>query len=262
MKETLRIAAVQSNLVWEDVEANLKGFSEKLNTLENKEIDLVVLPEMFATGFTMNPQKFAQPMHGSIVSWMIETAKKHNLHVAGSVAIADKKNFFNRLIWVSPEGKIQHYSKRHLFAYAGEDKKYSAGKTRVLVDLHGWQIMLNVCYDLRFPVWSRNDCNYTILLNVANWPERRAMHWKQLLVARAIENQAFVIGVNRIGEDGNGINHSGDSRIIDPLGNSLWEANANKEEIHIAELQSKDLIETRERFPFLADRDKFRIEKW
>lgn len=262
MKDILRIAALQSNIVWEDIDANLNAHSEKIKSLKNKEIDLIVLPEMFATGFSMNPQKWAQPMQGSIVSWMLQTAKNYTAHVAGSVAIVDKNKFYNRLILVSPEGKIQHYNKRHLFAYAGEDKKYNAGKTRVLVDLHGWQIMLNVCYDLRFPVWSRNDCNYHLLLNVANWPERRAMHWKQLLVARAIENQAFVIGVNRIGEDGNGINHSGESRIIDPLGNSLWEANANKEEIHIAELHSKDLIEIREKFPFLADRDHFRIEKW
>jgi omega-amidase len=262
MKEILRVAAVQSNLVWEDVDANLNAFSEKIKSLKNKEVDLIVLPEMFATGFSMNPQKWAQNMQGSIVSWLLQTAKKYNTHVVGSAAIVDSKYFYNRMIWVSPEGKIQHYNKRHLFAYAGEDKKYTAGKTRVLVDLHGWHVMLNVCYDLRFPVWSRNDCNYSILLNVANWPERRAMHWKQLLVARAIENQAFVIGVNRIGEDGNGINHSGDSRIIDPLGNSLWEANANEEQLFIAELHKKDVLETREKFPFLADRDHFRIEKW
>lgn len=257
----LHITLLQSALHWENPTANLNQFSEQLEKLPGG-AEVVVLPEMFSTGFSMQPQKMAETMEGPTVAWMRTIAQKKRIILAGSVMIAEGENFFNRFIWMQPNGVCYQYDKRHLFAYAGEDKHYTAGDKRVIVSVKGWKILLQVCYDLRFPVWARqstrNEPEYDVILYVANWPERRSLAWKTLLQARAIENQCYVIGVNRVGEDGNGIAHSGDSRIIDPTGQILFE-HSQTPTMFSHHLDEHLLQETRQKLPFLKDADAFEL---
>src|SRR5699024_11051193 len=185
--------------------------------------DLIVLPEMFSTGFTMNPETLAEEMNGPTMKWMLEQAQKFSCVVTGSLPIKEDGKFFNRLIWMRPDGSFEHYDKRHLFGLGKEDRVYSPGNKKLFVELNGWKICPVICYDLRFPVWLRNtNAEYDILLVVANWPEKRSSHWKALIPARAVENQAFVIGVNRVGHDGNEVYHAGDSMCIDPNGKTVY----------------------------------------
>ena len=258
----LNITSIQSNLYWENKADNLRMFSQKIEQLPIH-AELVILPEMFATGFTMNPHPFAETMEGDTVRWMRETASENKIILTGSVIIKEDDKFFNRLIWMLPNGELGFYDKRHLFAFAGENEKYSAGHKRLIASVKGWKINLQVCYDLRFPVWARQQTKngvpeYDVLIYVANWPERRSHAWKTLLCARAIENQCYVIGVNRVGKDGNGIYHSGNSMMINPLGEVLYHM-SDDEDIFTLTLLKKDLEKIREKFPFNRDADSFTL---
>lgn len=237
---------------------------EKIKSIRDK-AEIVVLPEMFSTGFSMKPEQLAETMEGETVAWMKRIASEKKIILTGSLIIAENNNFYNRLVWMLPNGEYGFYDKRHLFGYAGEDNHYSAGTKRLIASAKGWRINLQVCYDLRFPVWARQQSQpegpeYDLLIYVANWPERRAHAWKTLLQARAIENQCFVVGVNRVGNDGNDISHSGDSMIVNALGEVLYTKN-NEEDIFTITLHKKDLEDIRQHLPFLKDADEFMILK-
>lgn len=253
----LNFTLVQSHIVWENIDANLAHYTSILGEAQ-KPLGVVVLPEMFATGFSMNTVQLAQTMDGEIVSWMKQQAKLHNCILSGSAMITEEGHCYNRLLWVLPNGQIHFYNKRHLFAYGQEDQHFTAGDKRVIVQVNGWKIALQVCYDLRFPVWSRNVGDpYDVLIYVANWPEKRQLAWQTLLRARAIENQCYVIGVNRIGLDGHNVHHIGDSAVIDPMGTYLWEAPQAEQSIKTVTLNKENLLCTREQFRFLDDGDNF-----
>ena len=311
---TLTITLIQTEPKWEDKAANLRSLEEKILSIrENTE--LVVLPEMFSTGFSMRPEVLAESMDGPSLAWMRSVAARKRIILTGSLIIEEKGHYFNRLIWMLPNGEYGFYDKRHRFAYAGESEHYTAGHKRLVASVKGWKIMPLVCYDLRFPVWSRQTpaageseapaahslagahtapsapagqprpasapppapgpnapappenpaapneppLEYDVLLYVANWPERRSLAWKTLLQARAIENQSYVIGVNRIGNDGNNIYHSGDSMIVGPLGEILYHGMA-REEIFTLTLRKETLTDVRQRFPFWRDADLFSIQ--
>ncbi|HEX4850846.1 MAG TPA: nitrilase-related carbon-nitrogen hydrolase, partial [Puia sp.] len=243
----------------------------KVRSISEK-TEIVILPEMFSTGFSLNPESLAEEMDGPTLHWMKNLAAEKKIILTGSVIIKEKIenefHYFNRLIWMLPTGEWGIYDKRHLFAYAGEDEKYSSGDRRFIASVKGWKINLLVCYDLRFPVWSRqqrkpgsdpNQQEFDLLIYVANWPERRIHAWKTLLQARAIENQCYVVGVNRIGEDGNKIIYNGSSMIIDPLGEILH-LSGNAEEIFTYHLKKDKIGEVRSHFPFWRDADHFLIE--
>ena len=265
---TLTITTIQTILHWEDKEANLLMLEKKINALGG-ETEIVVLPEMFNTGFSMNPEKLAETMEGDTVAWMKRVSAENKIILTGSIIIQDNDLYYNRLIWMMPHGEYGYYDKRHRFAYAGEDKHFAAGEKRLIASVKGWKINLLVCYDLRFPVWARQSKSgsaaeksapeFDVLIYVANWPERRSHAWKTLLCARAIENQCYVIGVNRVGVDGNDINYSGNSLIIDPLGEVLYHM-ADDEDIHTITLKKEKLEEIRAKFPFLQDGDEFLIK--
>lgn len=254
----LTVTLVQSALHWHDPDANRAMFTRKLAALAGA-TDLVVLPEMFATGFTMDAAANAETMDGPSVAWMKEQAARLGAVVTGSLIIGEQGHYYNRLIWMRPDGSFEHYDKRHLFRMADEHLHYTAGERRLIVELDGWRICPQVCYDLRFPVWSRNRNDYDLLLYVANWPERRAPHWRALAVARAIENLACVVAVNRVGEDGNGITYSGDSMVIDAQGRALTHL-AYVESVQNVALSRAELDEYRKRFPADRDADAFELQ--
>ena len=252
----LNITLLQTQIVWEDKAANLQHYQQLIANITGHR-QVVVLPEMFNTGFSMAPEQHAEPMNGAAVAWMAEMAVKYRCIVTGSLMIAEEGKYYNRLLWVQPDGNIAHYDKRHLFAFAGEDKHYTAGDTRTIVSVNGWRINLQVCYDLRFPVWARNQGNeYNVLLYVANWPQKRSLAWKTLLQARAIENQCYVIGVNRVGDDPAGNHYSGDSSVFGPMGEPIWQQ-ADTEASHTVTLDKEVLEGTRKHLPFGIDADKF-----
>jgi omega-amidase len=263
----LKITTIQSDLHWENKEANLRMFENKLLHLEEP-TEIVVLPEMFSTGFSMRPQDLAESMEGETVNWMKEQSARHRIILTGSVIIKEDSKFYNRLLWILPNGQMGYYDKRHRFGFAGEHEYYTAGNKRLIASVKGWKINLQVCYDLRFPVWSRQQLQqnesgerapeFDVLIYVANWPERRSHAWKTLLCARAIENQCYVVGVNRVGEDGNLIHHSGNSMVIDPLGEVLYHM-AEEEDIFTITLQKESLESARTKFPFWKDGDSFTI---
>jgi omega-amidase len=216
--DNLKITVFQGYLFWENIDKNLQNITLRLENIREK-TDLIILPEMFTTGFTMNAAQFSEPMDGKSMKWMYDIAQKYNAVITGSLIIKDENKYYNRLIWMRPDGTYEYYDKRPLFAMGKEDDTYTAGDKRLIVELNGWKICPMICYDLRFPVWLRNvDAEYDLMIFVANWPERRALHWRTLIPARAIENQAYVIAVNRVGHDGNEVYHSGDSTCIDPNG--------------------------------------------
>jgi omega-amidase len=256
---SLTLTTIQTDLQWENKAANLQLLKEKINNIEEK-TEIIVLPEMFSTGFSMQPHLFAETMDGETVNWMRDVARTKKVVLTGSIIIKEEDRYYNRLIWMLPNGESGYYDKRHLFAFGEEDKYYTAGKKRLIASVKGWKINLQVCYDLRFPVWARqqSEAEYDLLLYVANWPERRIRAWKTLICARAIENQAYVVGVNRVGNDGNNIYHSGDSLIIDPLGEVLYHMQ-DAEDIFTITLQKEKLDEVRARFPFGKDSDHFTI---
>ena len=273
---SLTITTIQTDLRWEDKTANLRHFEARIDAI-TAPTEIVILPEMFSTGFSMQPQRLAETMEGPTIRWMQEIAARKRIILTGSVIIEENGHYFNRLIWMLPDGQYGHYDKRHRFAYAGENEHYTAGGRRLVASVNGWRVLPLVCYDLRFPVWSRQTpqdgaedpasgsppgapaLEYDLLLYVANWPDRRSHAWKTLLQARAIENQCYVAAVNRIGNDGLDIYHGGDSTIIDPLGETLYHAGA-KDETYPHTLQKEDLTKVRQRFPFWRDADHFSIE--
>ncbi len=251
----LTVTLIQADLVWENKTANLDGFAAKMEQIVCA-TDLIILPEMFSTGFTMNAPSLAEPMEGPTVKWMKEKAKKYDNVICGSIIIQENGKFFNRLIWMRPSGQWSHYDKKHLFTLAKEHHVFSGGSGHLLVDLKGWKIMPLICYDLRFPVWSRNTDGYDLLIYVANFPEKRSTAWKQLIPARAIENQSYTIGLNRVGVDGNEILYSGDSMVVDFQGNALY-TSAYTESTHTVKLDYESQLTFRSRYAFLYDQGTF-----
>jgi omega-amidase len=252
--QDLKITFIQCELVWEDIESNLTQFDNMINSIDQNS-HLIILPEMFSTGFSMNAAALAQDMDGSAVQWIQKKSKDIKADIVGSIIINVDGKFYNRLVWAKPNGDLLTYDKKHLFRMAGEEKIYSAGSNNITVELNGWKIRPFICYDLRFPVWTRNIKNqYDMAVFIANWPERRAEHWKVLLQARAIENQCYVIGVNRVGTDGNGLTYSGDSSIIDPWGSIVFKK-SNQTCIQTSELSYDVLKASRKDFPVWMDAD-------
>ncbi len=272
---SLTFSLVQTNLFWEDKEANLRMLEEKIRGIQEK-TEVVVLPEMFTTGFSMQPEKFAETMDGEGMNWMKRISAEKRVVLTGSMMIAEAGNFYNRLIWMLPNGQYGYYDKRHLFANGKENNHYLPGHKRLIASVKGWKINLQICYDLRFPVWARqshlatavngtsesekvpSEFEYDVLLYVANWPEPRNHAWKTLLQARAVENQCFAIGVNRVGTDANGLYHSGDTMLADPMGHVVYHK-AHDEEIKTLTLDRSQLDEVRSRFPFYKDADPFML---
>ena len=285
MMSGLTITTIQTNLFWEDKTANLQLLEEKINSIKEK-TEIIVLPEMFTTGFSMKPELLAETMEGETVQWMKRIAAEKKIILTGSVIISNaqtgtaspviagvRPEYYNRLIWMLPNGQYGVYDKRHRFGYAGEDDHYTAGSKRLIASVKGWKINLLVCYDLRFPVWARQTSlpnpsplmergetapEYDVLMVVANWPEKRIAAWKILLQARAIENQCYVVGVNRVGKDANDIYYSGESMIIDPMGEVLY-TKKDTEDIFTMTLSKTHLQTVREKLPFLKDADEFKL---
>lgn len=253
----MKIALVQTSLSWENPVENRSHLLQKISGFM-QDVDLIVLPEMFASGFTMNPKTVAETMEGETVLWMQHLAKAKNAAITGSLVIEENGNFYNRLLFVYPTGDIKWYDKRHLFTLAGEDQFYTNGKERLIVEYKGFRICPLVCYDLRFPVFSRNTEDYDLLLYVANWPKLRVNAWDILLKARAVENMSYAIGVNRIGTDANNHEYVGHSQAVDFLGNYLIEPQ-EAEGVFIVELDKEKLLETRTKLAFLNDKDHFEI---
>ena len=253
----MKIALIQSDLYWEDPSENRKNFESKINQIDS-EVNLIVLPEMFSTGFTMNASEVAETMQGETVLWMQRVAKQRKCALTGSLIITENNQFYNRMLFVFPSGEIRYYDKRHLFSLAGEDRTYTSGKEKVIVEYLGWKICLQVCYDLRFPVFVRNIENYDLILYVANWPKVRTNAWDILLKARAVENLSYVVGVNRIGLDAHNYEHIGHSQAVDYLGNYILEPQ-EAEGVFIVDLDKDAMLETRKKLDFLSDKDSFEI---
>lgn len=254
----LKITTFQAYLFWENIDKNLQNLGLRLSAIREK-TDLIVLPEMFSTGFSMNPEKLAEEMGGKTMQWMQAQSHKFECVITGTIIIREDGKYYNRLIWMRPDGTYETYDKRHLFGFAGEDKHYSAGNKKLIVELNGWKICPVICYDLRFPVWLRNrNAEYDMLLVLANWPERRSLHWRTLIPARAVENQSYVVAVNRVGHDGNETYHSGDSMCIDPNGKVIY-YKPNDEDLYTFSVNLEEVQNSRRRHPFLQDADTFEI---
>lgn len=261
LSPTLRVTLIQSNLHWESVEKNIEQFSLKIKAIE-EQTDLILLPEMFSTGFTMNASAHAEAMDGTTVQWMRKMAFQKQAVITGSLIIEEDKKYYNRLIWMRPDGSFNHYDKRHLFSLAEEQNTYVAGKHQWIMVWKGWKIYPLICYDLRFPVWARRkkDMDYDLLLYVANWPEPRIQAWNNLLPARAIENQCYVAGLNRVGTDGHSFQYTGESAVIDFKGTPLSHFEADKEKTETVILDKESLEQFRKHFAFANDADEFEIK--
>lgn len=258
MKNELKIALIQSDLVWENPKQNRINFTKKIEAI-SEAVDLIVLPEMFTSGFTMNAKGISETMDGETMRWLKGLALKTNAAITGSLVISENNTFYNRSVFVHPSGKIDTYDKRHTFTLAGEHKVYTAGKTNTIVDFRGWKISLLVCYDLRFPVWARYTQNYDLLIYVANWPKPRINAWDALLKARAIENMSYCIGVNRVGLDNNSHEYPGHSACYDVLGEKLSQIKPNIETTEIITLTKSEIKRYRDKLNFLNDRDNFSL---
>lgn len=257
--QNLKITVFQAYLFWENIEKNLQNISLRLSGGVREKTDLIVLPEMFNTGFSMKAEELAEEMDGKTMQWLAKTASNYECVVTGSLIIKEKGKYYNRMIWMLPDGQYQFYDKHHLFSMGEEDQHYTAGSKQLIVELKGWKIRLAVCYDLRFPVWLRNqNTEYDILLLVASWPDRRSAHWRALIHARAIENQSYVIGVNRVGHDGHQVYHSGHSMCIDPFGNTIY-YKPEDEDLYTFSINYPELEKIRRQFPFLKDADNFSL---
>lgn len=266
MKNELAVTLVQCSLSWEEAEENRSSIKSLLDS-HKANSDLIILPEMFTTGFSMKAKFLAEQMGGETHLWMKEMAKDLDSVLIGSLIIEASSKYYNRLLVVSPSGKTEHYDKRHLFSFAGENENYHPGQNHLIFECHGWQICPLVCYDLRFPIWSRNtqldggaDAKiFDLLIYVANWPKARRQPWNNLLEARAHENQAYVLGVNRVGQDGNRIEYSGDSAVYSPKGEKLSEIKANQITVETVLLNKDNLLAFREKFPVGKDKDRFKL---
>lgn len=257
MANALRVTLVQAHLSWENIQQNLDHFTELLAPLNNK-TDLVLLPEMFTTGFSMQAAELAETLPGPTFSWMLDQAQNLGAAIAGSMIVEDGGQYYNRLLFVRPDGTFDQYDKRHLFTLAGEQEAYIAGKKNITIEWKGWKLRPQICYDLRFPVWSRNTDGYDLLFYVANWPNKRRNAWINLLAARAIENQAYCIGVNRVGLDEKGHTYTGDSSAYDYSGELLTQI-TKQEACVTVELELQAQLDFRRKLNFLADRDDFQI---
>lgn len=251
--QNLKVTIIQPDIIWENQQANLDNYTEIVFSVEKT--DLFVLPEMFTTGFSMNPEKLKEPMDGSTVFWMKHIAALKNAAVVGSLIIEENGRIYNRAVFVFPDGKIQYYDKRHLYTMGQEHLHYSPGAEKLIVEYKGWRICPLICYDLRFPVWSRNTENYDVLIFMANWPSPRHHVWKLLLAARAVENQSYCIGVNRTGNDGAGLKYLGDSGLVDAKGFATYLG--DKPTVQTFEINYTELHDFRKNFPLLNDRDEW-----
>lgn len=257
--QDLKVSLIQSILHWQDWKMNHRHFEQCFSKIGGT-TDLILLPEMFNSGFSMEVEALAQSMDGPTVNWLKSQSKKCSAVISGTLIIKEGSNFYNRLIWVHPNGEIQHYDKRHLFRMAGEEKVFSAGKEAKVFELKGWKVCPQICYDLRFPVWNRNtDNRYDVIFFLANWPSARKLHWRALLASRAIENLSYAIGLNRTGIDGKGFEYPGDSTVFDPKGRQLIDWN-EKEWVKTVILSKEELALTRRQFQFWKDADKFDLE--
>lgn len=259
MQDQLKIHLIQSDTVWKNISENLENISQKINQI-TESTDLIVLPEMFSTGFVMEPSDIAETMNGKSVTWMKKIANSKDCAISGSLIIEENGNIYNRLVFVQPNNELTYYDKKHLFSHAGEDKIYTAGKERKIIEYKGWKIAAFICYDLRFPVWCRNTENYDIALFTANWPTPRIHAWDTLLKARAIENICYTIGVNRVGKDNNNLEYIGHSQVINPQGNTIKKSSIPVEEIISTTLYKAEILKNRKDFTFLKDQDIFTLK--
>lgn len=253
--QELKITIIQPDIIWENPQANLAKYSRLVKKI--KETDVIILPEMFTTGFSMEPEKLKESMNGLSIEWMTKVAAEQNAAVVGSLIIEEDKHIFNRALWIFPDGKIEKYDKHHLFTMGQEPFHYSPGKEKIIIEFKGWKFCPLICYDLRFPVWARNLEDYDVLLFMANWPSSRHHTWKNLLVSRAIENQSYCFGINRVGTDGNGLDYNGDSTCISPKG--FAEFMGEEENVQTFTISYSELHNFRKSFPLLNDRDNFKI---
>jgi omega-amidase len=258
-RNDLKVTLVQPDMIWKSTRENLEKYTNLL-TASKEPTDLVLLPEMFQTGFCMEPETLAENMDGATVRWMKRTAESLNCAVAGSLIVRENRRFFNRTVFIDPDENFTWYDKRHLFRMGNEEVKFTSGINRLIVPWKGWRICFQICYDLRFPVWSRNQDDYDLLVYLANWPAARGDVWNILLKARAIENQSFVIGVNRIGTDGNGVSYSGNSLVIHPKGSLIGEMTDTVDAVKTFTLSWEEIKSFREKFPVWRDRDEFEIK--
>jgi len=258
MKDELNIALIQSDLIWENPKKNRKHLKEKIESIIQA-VDVIILPEMFSTGFTMNAESVAETMDGKTVEWMKKRALKTNTAIVGSLIISEEEKFYNRLLFVEPSGIIQYYDKRHTFTLAGEEKVFASGSNKLIVDYKGWKICPLICYDLRFPVWARNTEDYDVLMYVANWPKPRILAWDTLLKARAIENMCYCVGVNRVGIDEVQNEYCGNSAVYDVLGNIITNIKPNREQVEVVTLERKHIDFYRNKLKFLNDKDNFNL---
>ncbi len=256
-KEKLEIVLVQFDIEWEAPQKNQQTIEAYLKAVDSA--DIIVLPEMFSTGFIQNPKQFAETMLGNTIQWMKSLANEKQAVVCGSLVIEEKGSYYNRFLFVKPDQSVEYYDKKHLFSFGGEGKNFSAGSEQKLFNYSGWKIAPFICYDLRFPVWSRNAQDYDLAIYVANWPKPRAIAWETLLRARSIENQTYVIGVNRVGVDVNKFEYIGGSNVYDPLGKQLLEATETVQ-IFRTTIDKNHLMEIRTQVPFLRDRDNFEFK--
>ena len=258
MKNELTLALVQTDNHWENVEDNLSMLTNKIYGI-GEDIDVLLLPELFTTGFTMTGENLGEPMHGKTVGWMKDWARRKDCLVAGSVLIKENGKLYNRFIAAFPDGRTRHYDKRHLFSFAGEHEVFEQGKERIVFEFRGFRICPLICYDLRFPVWSRNTENFDLLLYVANWPDARMIAWDTLLKARAIENLCYVAAVNRVGKDRNNLNYVGHSAVVDPMGEVVLSFDEAAEGIKMITINRTHIEKVRRTFRFLEDRDVFSL---
>jgi omega-amidase len=258
MQDTLKIAFIQSDIVWENPKQNRDNFKEKIEAITTS-VDMILLPEMFTTGFTMNAKEYAETMHDKSVTWMQKIAANKNAVLVGSLIIKENNKFYNRLLFVYPDGNINTYDKRHTFTLSGESDIYTAGNSKVIIDYKGWKICPLICYDLRFPVWSRNAENFDVLIYVANWPKPRIRAWDTLLKARAIENMSYCVGVNRVGVDKLDHEYCGHSATYDILGSNITPIRPNKEHTEIVTLERNHINFYRNKLKFLEDKDAFSL---
>lgn len=258
MKEDLKVALVQQNIVWENPDQNKQRLTTMLSAEISADVDLIVLPEMFLSGFTMSPQKVAIGVDSHYLDWLSELAVSFQVFIMGSLVIEENGGYYNRMVIMGPNGERLQYNKRHLFRIGGEQEHYKAGTQRMIFEVKGWRILPLICYDLRFPVWSRNRNDYDLMVYVANWPASRKNVWEVLLQARAIENQSCLIGVNRVGKD-HANNYSGNSVVLDAKGQTLLDFEENKEGIKQIVLNKADLLAFREKFPAWQDADDFTL---
>lgn len=260
MQNELKVALIQSDLVWENPEENRNHFTSKIESI-SESVDLIILPEMFTSGFTMNAKIVAETMNGKTINWLKHLASKKDVAITGSLVISENNNYYNRSVFVHPNGRIDTYDKRHTFTLAGEHKVYTAGTSKRIIDYKSWKICPLICYDLRFPVWARNTNDYDVLIYVANWPKPRISAWDALLKARAIENMSYCIGVNRIGQDDSGHEYPGHSACYDILGEKLTDSHPNEESVKILTLEKSPIEKYRNKLNFLNDRDSFTFLK-